>query len=142
MAQKSIHVYTDGSCHPNPGGFGGWAAVLVHPDGQEQTFLGSKESTTNNEMELLAAIHGLRQTPEGERVTICSDSSWLISCGSGYWQRHVYPELWAELDALRRARKVSWRKVKAHAGDSYNEKADELANLARRLVAGQNAGTA
>jgi ribonuclease HI len=108
--------------------------VLVHPDGQEQDFLGSKESTTNNEMGLLAAIHGLRQTPEGERVTICSDSSWLINCGTGYWRRHVYPELWAELDALRRARTVSWRKVKAHTGDPYNEKADELANLARRLI--------
>jgi len=116
---------------------GGWAAVILHPDDRVQEFLGSKQSTTNNEMELLAAIHGLRQIPEGERATIVSDSAWLISCGSGDWQRHVYPDLWAELDALGQAHQVYWRKVRAHSGDRYNERADQLANLARSMIAKQ-----
>lgn len=121
----TIEIYTDGSCSGNPGP-GGWAAVLTTPSGQKQ-ISGGETSTTNNRMELMAAIKGLESTPLASSVEIHSDSEYLVKTMTLGWKRRVNHDLWEQLDRLASERDVKWLWVKGHAGDPRNEQADQLA---------------
>ncbi len=120
-----INVYTDGSCLGNPGP-GGWAAVIV--EGSDQRFLSGREkNTTNNRMEMLAAIEGLDAVPAGSAVTIHSDSQYLVKTMTRNWKRNKNNDLWDRLDALSLERRVRWRWVRGHAGHQRNEQANFIA---------------
>jgi ribonuclease HI len=138
--KKLYEVYTDGACSNNQGEGGqpgGWGVVFV--DGR--TFAGAKSNTTNNRMELQAAIEALKQTEVGSHVKLHSDSAYLINAFTqGWltkWQLNGWrtaqnkpvenQDLWNELVILVRDREVEWVKVKAHADDDMNNLADSLA---------------
>ncbi len=120
-----INIYTDGSCEGNPGP-GGWGAI-VEQDGQSRELSGREARTTNNRMEIMAAIKGLEATPEGSSVTLHSDSRYLVNTMTRGWKRNVNTDLWERLDALVAGRSVTWQWVRGHAGHPQNERADQLA---------------
>jgi len=121
-----IDIYVDGACVGNPGP-GGWAAIIV--DGAKRRELkGWEENTTNNRMEIMAAIKGLEQTPTGSHVTIHSDSQYLVSTMTQNWRRRANIELWHKLDELVAERSVDWVWLKGHNDHPENERADRLAN--------------
>jgi len=121
-----IHIYTDGACAGNPGP-GGWAAVIM--DGSKKREIkGREENTTNNRMEILAAIKGLEQTPPGSQVTIHSDSQYLVRTMTENWKRSANLNLWHELDELVAERNVDWVWIKGHNRHFENERANRLAN--------------
>ena len=122
-----IEIYTDGSCLKNPGGPGGWAAVIVE-NGSERVVRGGEDSTTNNRMEMLAVINGLAAVPESARVTVLSDSQYVVNTMTRSWKRNANRDLWGRLDAEASKRTVRWQWVRAHVGNPLNEKADALAN--------------
>ena len=122
-----IEIYTDGSCLKNPGGPGGWAAVIVE-NGSERVVRGGEDSTTNNRMEMLAVINGLAAVPESARVTVLSDSQYVVNTMTRNWKRNANRDLWGRLDAEASKRTVRWQWVRAHVGNPLNEKADALAN--------------
>lgn len=136
---KHIDIYTDGACKFNPGP-GGWAAVLVY-NGHEKELSGGEKQTTNNRMELLAAINGLKILKEPCEVTLYSDSKYLIdSVEKGWvyswrekgWKKPdkspaLNPDLWEEILKLLEYHKVEFVWVKGHAGHIYNERCDRLA---------------
>ena len=144
---KHVDIYTDGACKFNPGP-GGYAAILVY-NGREKEVSGGEASTTNNRMELLAAINGLKMLKESCEVTLYSDSKYLIdSVEKGWvysWQKNGWrkadkspalnPDLWQELLSLLEKHTVSFVWVKGHNGHEYNERCDRLA------VAGAEAAT-
>ena len=120
-----IDIYTDGSALGNPGP-GGWAAIVM--DGAATTHHSGGESrTTNNRMEITAAIKGLESVPEGESVRIHSDSQYVVNTMTRNWKRRANTDLWAMLDAEVARHDVEWRWVRGHAGNPYNEQADRLA---------------
>ncbi len=120
-----IHIYTDGACWGNPGP-GGWAAVIV--DGaQRRELKGRQEDATNNQMEILAAINGLAQTPPGSTVTVHSDSQYLVRTMTHGWKRRANLDLWERLDNLVAERHVQWEWVRGHVGHPENERANSLA---------------
>ena len=121
-----INIYTDGACQGNPGP-GGWGAI-VEEDGGSRELSGREAKTTNNRMEILAAIKGLEATPEGSSVTLHSDSRYLVNTMTKGWKRNVNIDLWDRLDALVASRNVSWQWVRGHAGHPQNERADMLAS--------------
>jgi ribonuclease HI len=140
---NEVVIYTDGACSGNPGP-GGWAAVILE-GGSRREISGSEARTTNQRMELLAAIEALRalgETPR--RVTLYSDSAYLVNCFRDRWyerwQRNGWRnaknelvqnrELWEELLRLSRRHQVQFRKVKGHAANEYNNRADALARAA------------
>ena len=133
-----IKVYTDGSCLENPGK-GGWAAIII-VDGKKTEIKGSKENTTNNQMELLAPINALKNIPKGSKVQIFTDSKYVKSGITEWihnWKRNGWKtadkkdvknkDLWTELDELSSAFKIQWNWVKAHSTDELNNKVDLLA---------------
>jgi ribonuclease HI len=145
---ERLEVYTDGACAGNglrPRAPGGWSAVFS--DGRRLS--GGEAATTNQRMELLAAIHALREVPEGASVTVYSDSAYLCNAFADDWfsgwirrgwrnsrnEPVANRDLWEELLALARRRDVQWRKVRGHAGNRLNELADRLAVEAARRVA-------
>ena len=107
---QTYHVYADGSCLGNPGP-GGWAAVIVKPDGASRTIYGGDPSTTNNRMELTAAIEGLRVIPAGARVVMRSDSQYLVKTMTLGWKRNMNSDLWLKLDHEAGERKVRFEWV-------------------------------
>ncbi len=121
-----IDIYTDGSCLKNPGGPGGWAAIVVE-NGNKRTLSGGAARTTNNRMELLAAIEGLESIPRDAVVTVHSDSQYLVNTMTRNWKRRVNTDLWNRLDSLVTGRRVQWRWVRGHAGHPENEEANDLA---------------
>ena len=121
-----IHIYTDGACVGNPGP-GGWAAIIVD-GGKRREIKGREENTTNNRMEILAAIKGLEQTPPGSQVTIHSDSQYLVRTMTENWKRSANLDLWHELDRLVAERSVDWVWIKGHNHHFENERANRLAN--------------
>ncbi len=125
MAER-INIYTDGACQDNPGP-GGWAAI-IEQDGQSRELAGREQRTTNNRMEVTAAIKGLEATPEGSSVTLHSDSRYLVNTMTRGWKRNVNTDLWERLDALVASRDVTWQWVRGHAGHPQNERADQLAS--------------
>jgi len=138
MSEKVI-VYTDGACKGNPGP-GGWGVVLRY-GGVCKTMHGGERQTTNNRMELLAAIQGLKVLNRGCQVELYTDSQYVrkgITEWLSGWKRNGWKtaakkpvkndDLWRELDLETAKHEVSWHWVKGHAGVPDNELADELAN--------------
>ena len=135
-----IKIYTDGSCLGNPGA-GGWAAVIFDEQNQREEIYGGAEHTTNNRMELTAAIRALEKISSGKRVELFTDSSylknavmngWLANWKANDWadalRRGILNlDLWQELDDLLAARDVKFNWVKGHAGNPLNERCDKLA---------------
>ena len=119
-------VYADGSCLGNPGP-GGWGVVVRNPDGAVAEFNGHEDSTTNNRMELMGAIEGLRVTQLGSDVLLRSDSQYVVKSMTLNWKRNANQDLWALLDAEASARQVRFEWVRGHGVDSINNRADELA---------------
>ena len=141
MAQ--IYAYTDGACSGNPGP-GGWGAILIAKDGdtvlKERELKGGEAQTTNNRMELLAAIHSLEALERPAVVTVVTDSAYVkggITEWIHGWKRRGWKtaakkpvknvELWQRLDEAAARHSVTWEWVKGHAGHPENERADELA---------------
>lgn len=123
-----VVVYTDGACSGNPGP-GGWAAVLVWR-GVVKEISGGEERTTNQRMELTAAIKGLEALRrKGCRVVVKTDSQYLVG-GMNGWKRWANRDLWARLDELARAHEVRFEWIRGHTGDRLNERADYLARSA------------
>ena len=120
-----IEMYTDGACKGNPGP-GGWAAVLLEGH-TKRVISGRTGDTTNNRMELMAAIKGLEIIPEGSEVTVHSDSKYVVNTMSQGWKRNTNLDLWEQLDSLSVGRKVTWQWVQGHAGDPGNEEANDWA---------------
>lgn len=120
-----INIYTDGACSGNPGP-GGWGAIVVR-DGEELELKGGADETTNNRMELTAAIEGLECTIENTEITVHSDSQYLVNTMTKNWKRNTNHDLWQRLDDLVSNRKVNWVWVRGHDGHPQNERADKLA---------------
>ena len=138
---KTVEVFTDGGCRGNPGP-GGWGAVLRF-GGHERELRGSEENTTNNRMELLAAISALEAMTEPCLVVLTTDSTyvkdgitrWIRNWKANGWKTAAKKpvknkDLWERLDAECLRHQVEWRWVKGHTGHAENERADGLANLA------------
>jgi ribonuclease HI len=138
-----ITIYTDGGCDPNPGP-GGWAALLLLPQGPVE-ISGREDATTNNRMELTAAVQALKHLKSPSRVMVYTDSQylqrgiteWLPGWRARGWKRSggklANVELWQELVRVMAPHQVEWRWVKAHAGNVYNQRVDDLVQVARRL---------
>jgi cyclic pyranopterin phosphate synthase len=122
---EEIQIYTDGSCLGNPGP-GGWGAI-VRRNGEDTELAGHEDGTTNNRMEVLAAIKGLETVPESSKITLYSDSKYLVNTMTKGWKRNVNADLWSRLDSLVSRRDVDWQWVRGHVGHPENERADKLA---------------
>lgn len=134
---SEVKVYCDGACAGNPGP-GGWGAVLIVNRRRKEISGGEKE-TTNNRMELTAAIEALRSLPDGSDVYVFTDSSYLLNGATAWlkgwkergWKRKEGPllnvDLWQALDRELERHNIEWKWVKGHAGNPYNERADQLA---------------
>lgn len=140
---KQVELITDGSCLGNPGP-GGWACILRFGQHSKEMF-GAEPHTTNNRMELMAAIAGLRALREDCEVTVTTDSQYVkngISSWIHGWKRNgwktaskqpvVNKDLWVELDELVARHKVKWAWTKGHASHDDNNRCDELAQQAAR----------
>ncbi len=139
---KQVTIYTDGACSGNPGP-GGWGAVLIY-NGYRREMSGYEPHTTNNRMELTAAIEALSALREPCSVSLYSDSSYLVNAFLQRWlvawQRRDWvksdkkpvenKDLWLKLLELTGVHAVSWIKVKGHADNAENNRCDELATLA------------
>ena len=142
---EAINIHTDGACRNNPGP-GGWAAIILTPRGANLTVRGGDPNSTNNRMELTAAIRGLQgldQAPEARDLPVIlhSDSKYLTDAFNqnwlGKWQRNGWStstgkpvknqELWEELLVLTKQRNITWQWVKGHSGDHFNELCDRIA---------------
>ena len=133
-----LKIYTDGACSGNPGK-GGWAAIIL--DGKNQSSIsGSENKTTNNRMELIAAIIALKKIKTKSEITIYTDSryvkdgitEWIKKWKLNNWKNSnkkpiKNKDLWVKLDACCQKHNVSWKWVKAHAGNKLNNLVDELA---------------
>ena len=126
LIHQNYLVYGDGSCIGNPGP-GGWGVVLHDPDGTVREFNGHEPATTNNRMELTAAIEGLRATPPESHVLFRSDSQYVVKTVTDGWKRNANKDLWPLLDAEIDARTVRFEWVRGHDTDPINNRADELA---------------
>ena len=136
---KQVIIYTDGACRGNPGP-GGWGALIKY-DSVEKTIFGGQANTTNNQMELSAAIEGLAILKEPCNVELFTDSKyvmdgitqWIQNWKKNNWRTATKKdvknkELWQKLDQLITQHQVQWHWVKGHSGDAGNEAADLLAN--------------
>ena len=136
---KHVEIFTDGACRGNPGP-GGWGALMRY-QGKEKEIWGGQLETTNNQMELKAAIEALKQLKEPCQIVLTTDSQyvrkgiteWLANWKQKAWknsQRQPVKnkELWQELDALAEQHRIQWHWVKGHSGHPENERADALAN--------------
>jgi ribonuclease HI len=137
-SKNIVIVYTDGSCEPNPGP-GGWAAIIR--EGKEETILkGFEPDSTNNRMEMTAALEALRHIDSDKSVKIYTDSqylkngveSWLKDWKAKNWKRKggklANVDLWKQISEAIDQRKISWYWVKGHNGDPLNERVDRLAH--------------
>jgi ribonuclease HI len=136
-----VELWTDGACRGNPGP-GGWAAILIAGN-RERTLTGAEALTTNNRMELTAAIRGLQALTRACSVHLHTDSQYLIRGVTEWlpdWKRRDWRtadrkpvknvDLWRELDTLAQRHAIDWHWVQGHAGVERNEQADRLANEA------------
>lgn len=125
-----VRVWCDGSCLGNPGR-GGWAACF--DNGQAVYGNDGGRATTNNQMEIRAAIGALRETPTGSKVHVHSDSTLVVNTMTAGWATNKNKDLWAELKKLAAARDVSWTWVRGHGDDAMNNEADKLARHAAEM---------
>ena len=137
---KKFTIYTDGSCLGNPGA-GGWAAVIIDAEENIKKICGGESQTTNNRMELTAAIEALKKISSGDSAEIFTDSSYLKNAFTQGWLRKwkvngwktankkpvLNKDLWLELDRLISVRDIKFNWVKGHAGNKFNEICDSLA---------------
>jgi ribonuclease HI len=135
-------IYTDGACSGNPGP-GGWGAVIFDNDNNQTNISGNEKNTTNNRMEILAAIMALKKIKSNSQITIYTDSTyvkngiteWMFNWKKNDWKTASKKpvknkDLWIKLDKLCEKNKVSWKWVKGHATNKYNNLADQLATSA------------
>jgi ribonuclease HI len=135
-----VEVFTDGACRGNPGP-GGWGVLLRSGD-RERELHGGEPATTNNRMELMAAIRGLEALRGRQEVVITTDSQYVMKGITEWladWKRRGWKtaarkpvknaDLWQRLDELAQGHDVRWQWVRGHSGHPENERADELANL-------------
>ncbi len=140
MNRPHVTIHTDGACEPNPGP-GGWAAIL-RSGASEKVLTGGEAGTTNNRMELTAALRALESLPEPCRVEIYTDSEylqrgiteWMPGWKARHWKRRggklANLDLWQALDRALGRHEVTWSWIKGHAGTRANERADQLARRA------------
>jgi ribonuclease HI len=134
-----VEIFTDGACRGNPGP-GGWGVLLRSGEREKELYGGAKE-TTNNRMELTAAIEGLTALKRPARVTLTTDSQyvrkgiteWITNWKKNGWKNSAKKpvanaDLWQQLDALAAQHQIDWRWVKGHSGHPDNERVDALAN--------------
>jgi ribonuclease HI len=127
-------LYADGACLGNPGP-GGWGVVIAEPASEYRELSGGPyPMTTNNKMEITAAIEGLRDLEPGAEAIVRSDSSYVVNTMMLGWKRKANDDLWRELDREVAARKVRFEWVRGHAGDKNNERADRLAASAAKGI--------
>ena len=143
--KESVKIFTDGACSGNPGP-GGWGAILRWRE-QERELYGGEKNTTNNRMEALAVIKGLKALKKSSIVTVYTDSTY-VQKGMTQWLEgwkiknykvkggglRINHDLWRELDILNQKHKINWQWVKGHAGHPENERADALARQGVDLV--------
>ena len=138
---KKVDIFTDGACrgNPGPGGYGS----IIRTQGEEEEISGSAKNTTNNIMELTAAVVALKQLGEPCEVVLTSDSQYLVK-GMTEWVKEWIKKgwvtankqpvknknIWVELDQLSKSHKITWKWVRGHHGHIENERCDRLANLA------------
>jgi ribonuclease HI len=140
-----VIIYTDGACENNPGK-GGWGTILMY-NGHKKEMSGAEHLTTNNKMEMQAAIQGLQALNRPCIVELYSDSAYLINGMNNWmrnWKRNGWEtkdgeevkniDEWQELDSLNSIHKVTWIKVKGHSDNEYNNRCDQLAVQARRNI--------
>lgn len=138
---KTVSIYTDGACRGNPGK-GGWGALLRYGDNERELY-GYQAETTNNQMELMAAIRGLESLKQPCKVVLTTDSKYVMQGITEWihgWKRKGWKnasgkavknkELWQRLDAARQSHEINWQWVKGHSGHPENERVDALANKA------------
>ena len=139
MASPVVEIYTDGACRGNPGP-GGWG-VLLRFNSQEKELWGGEAGTTNNRMELMAAIRALEALKRPSQVKLYTDSIYVMKGITEWihdWKRKGWrtadkkpvknEDLWRRLDELRAKHDIEWHWVRGHAGHPENERADQLAN--------------
>jgi len=139
MSEGVVEIYSDGACRGNPGP-GGWG-VLLRYNGQEKELWGGEADTTNNRMELMAAIRALEALKRRSRVRVYTDSLYVMKGISSWikdWRRRGWrtadkkpvknEDLWRRLDELAAQHDIEWHWVRGHAGHPENERADRLAN--------------
>ncbi|MCK5727933.1 MAG: ribonuclease HI [Methylococcales bacterium] len=142
---KTVIIYTDGACKGNPGK-GGWGAWLRY-DEREKELFGGEMYTTNNRMELMAAIQALEVLTRPCVVELYTDStyvknginSWLANWKKRGWKTATKKavkneDLWRRLDTIQQKHEVTWKWVKGHSGDEGNDRADELANKGVEMI--------
>lgn len=139
----NLFAYTDGACSGNPGP-GGWGVYLLAKEGEailkERTLEGGEAATTNNRMELMAAIMALETLASASEITVVTDSAYVKNGVTGWifgWKKNGWKtsakkpvkndDLWKRLDAAQERHQVTWTWIKGHAGHAENERADELA---------------
>ena len=135
-------IYTDGACSGNPGP-GGWGAVIFDNENKQKNISGSEENTTNNRMELSAAIMALEEVNANSEITIYTDSTyvkngiteWVLKWKENGWKNSnkepvKNKDLWEKLVNFCEQNTINWKWVKAHASNKYNNLADELATKA------------
>ncbi len=141
MGDKTVEIFTDGACRGNPGP-GGWGALLRY-DGKEKSLHGAEKNTTNNRMELMAAIKALESLKRPCKVILMTDSKYVMNGITSWlanWKRNGWKtaakrpvknaDLWQQLDLEVQKHDIEWQWIKGHSGHRENEIADELANLA------------
>ncbi len=139
---NEVLIYTDGACDPNPGK-GGWGAIILE-DGKEKILKGSEAETTNNRMELTAALRAIQAIKEKKKITIYTDSrylqqgieEWMPNWIARNWKRKggvlANKDLWQALSAEITHRTIEWKWVRGHAGNRCNERVDRIARDAGR----------
>ena len=146
MERKNVTIYTDGACSGNPGN-GGWGTILMY-NNHKKELSGGEKNTTNNRMELLAAIKGLELLKEPCNVTLYSDSAYMVNAflqdWVGNWKQNNFRgsdkkeiknlDLWKRLLELTETHNVTFIKVKGHADNEFNNRCDFLATSAIETI--------
>lgn len=140
MSDEKVEIFSDGACRGNPGP-GGWGVLLRFRDNEKELYGGEKE-TTNNRMELMAAIQGLESLSRPCLVKLTTDSKYVLTGMTEWlpnWKRRNWRtankgpvknvDLWQRLEAIASQHQIEWKWVKGHSGHRENEIADRLANL-------------